>query len=192
MSVVQSVILVFVCAAGGSILAQRIGFRSVVNEMWLTNTDLRTVLRRQFRYSVPIGAFGALLAYLVAPEFIGYLDSFPQLTRLFGGLYEEIVTRWGIMTFIVWALWRIDQKGIGIPRVAFIWSGIVLSQILFACGHIANLLRCGIADPHWPVLTIFVASLPWGWLFWKRGIESAIIAHVSFHAFAILLVAVKI
>ena len=30
--------------------------------------------------------------------------------------------------------------------------------------------------------SIFVVSLPWGWLFWAFGIESAMLAHMTFHA----------
>ncbi len=191
-SIVQSLIFIFICAAIGATLAQRIGFRTIIDEIASTRKDLWIILKRQFIYGVPIGMIGALVAYLVAPDFITYLKSFPQLMRLFGGLYEEIIMRWGIMTLIVWIIWRTIQKGKGIPQKLLLWSGIILSQILFASGHILNLIKFGIANPFWSVVTIFIVSFPWGWLYWKRGIESAIIAHVSFHAFVILLVVINL
>jgi hypothetical protein len=191
-SLVQSLIFIFIWAAIGATLAQRIGFRTIYDDIASTRGDLWTILKRQFIYGAPMGMIGALIAYLVAPDFIKYLESYPQLTRLFGSLYEEIIMRWGIMTLIVWIIWRTVQKGRGIPKKFLVWSGIVLSQILFASGHILNLIKYGIANPLWSVVTIFIVSFPWGWLFWKQGIESAIIAHVSFHVFVILLVVINL
>jgi len=34
---------------------------------------------------------------------------------------------------------------------------------------------------------MFIITLPWGWLFWKFGIECVIIAHSIFHVVFILL-----
>ncbi|MGD1045460.1 MAG: CPBP family intramembrane glutamic endopeptidase [Bacteroidota bacterium] len=191
-SIVQSLIFILILAAIGATLAQRIGFRTIYDEITSTRKDLWIILKRQLIYGVPIGMIGALVAYLTAPDFIAYLKSFPHLTRLFGGLYEEIIMRWGIMTLIVWIIWRTIQKGKGSPKKLLVWSGIILSQILFASGHIFNLIKFGIANPLWSVVTIFIVSFPWGWLYWKQGIESAIIAHVSFHAFVILLVVINL
>lgn len=30
-------------------------------------------------------------------------------------------------------------------------------------------------------MTVFVVSSPWGWLFWRLGIEAAMVAHLTFH-----------
>ncbi len=191
-SLLQSVVVISIFAAIGTTLTRRIGFKTIFDEISSTKNSLWMILRRQLFYGVPIGISGAIIAYLIAPDFIAYLNSVPQFTRIFGSIYEEIIIRWGIMTLIVWLLWRIGQKGVGVPKNSLIWSGIILSQILFAFGHTYILINFGITNPFWSIATIFFATLPWGWLFWKRGIEAAIFAHMSFHISVILLVAMKI
>jgi len=192
LTLLQFVVVISIFAAIGTTLTKRIGFKTIFDEISSTKNSLWMILRRQLFYGVPIGISGAIIAYLIAPNFIGYLNSVPQFTRIFGSIYEEIIIRWGIMTLIVWAFWRIGQKGVGIPKNSLIWSGIILSQILFAFGHTPPLIRFGITNPLWSIATIFIVTFPWGWLFWKRGIESAIFAHMSFHIVVILLVAMKL
>jgi len=192
LSLLQSVVFVCICAAIGTTLTKRIGFKTIFDEISSTKNSIWLILRSKFVYGVPTGISGAIIAYLIAPDFIAYLNSVPQVSSIFGGIYEEIVIRWGIMTLIVWTLWRLSQKGVGVPKKSLIWSGIILSQILFASGHTFILIRFGITNPIWSIATIFIVTFPWGWLFWKRGIESAIVAHVSFHIFVILLAAMKL
>lgn len=44
-------------------------------------------------------------------------SSMPLLTRLlYGGITEELLLRWGLMTLVVWAACRIFQRGRGTPR----------------------------------------------------------------------------
>src|SRR5678809_1083871 len=47
----------------------------------------------------------------------------PFLTRLlYGGITEELLLRWGVMTLLVWASWRIFQRGQGRPRASYFVS----------------------------------------------------------------------
>jgi hypothetical protein len=191
-AIIQLTIFTTLFAAVGSYLAPRIGFRAYLADVSINKKVFWMVLKRQFFYGASIGLAGAIVAYCIAPDFIVYLTSYPFLSRMFGGLTEEVMIRWGIMTFLVWALWRIVQHGIGIPKKLLMYSGILLSQIMFAFGHMNALNNFGITNPLWSVCTIFMVSLPWGWLFWKQGLESAFIAHASFHAFIAFFVAIKL
>ncbi|HJM46209.1 MAG TPA: CPBP family glutamic-type intramembrane protease, partial [Candidatus Marinimicrobia bacterium] len=115
---------------------------------------------------------------------------FPILNRIFGaGLYEEIIVRWFFASFFIWIFWRLFDRNSQKPGNIVIWSGLIISNILFIIGHypavsvlISNNLEI-INMFFW----MFVITLPWGWLYWKFGIESAIIAHSVFHAIFILL-----
>ena len=190
--ILSNVIIVAVFAFAGAALAPRIGFRSNLADNQVGKTVFWIVLKRQFYYGTAIGLAGAIVAYFMAPDFIAYLSIYPILSRLFGSLTEEVAIRWGIMTIIVWILLRIFQHQSETLKNRMIWSGILLSQILFAIAHIPILIHCGITNPIWSVFTIFIVSLPWGWLFWKHGLESAFIAHSSFHAFVAFFVTVKL
>ena len=186
------VISAAIFAAAGAYLTPRIGFRAYLADLSIKEKNFWIVLKRQFFYGATIGLAGAIVAYLIAPNFIAYLSNVPFIPRLFGSIFEEVVMRWGLMTIIVWILLRIFQQHSEIYKSILIGSGIFLSQILFAFGHFPVLKSLGTANPMWSVFTIFIVSLPWGWLFWKQGLESAFIAHTSFHAFVALFVAVKL
>ena len=191
LSTIQLVIFTTFFAGAGAYLSPLIGFRAGLADVPIKNL-FWIVLKRQFIYGAPIGLAGAIIAYFIAPDFITYLNSFSFPSRLFGSLTEEVNIRWGLMTIIVWISLRIFQSGAGFPKKIFVYSGILLSQILFALAHIPALINFGISNPVWSILTIFMVSLPWGWLFWKQGLESAFIAHASFHAFIALFIVVKL
>lgn len=55
---------------------------------------------------------------------------------LYGGVTEEILVRWGLMTLLVWALWRFLQGGAGEPADAIVWVGIALSAFVFRLAHL--------------------------------------------------------
>jgi len=189
---VEFVVFAAIFAAVGAYLTPRIGFRAYLADIPINKKVFWIVLKRQFFYGAPIGFAGAIIAYLIAPDFIAYLTNIPFIPRLFAGVFEEVAMRWGLMTIIVWILLRIFQQRLEIHKRVLIRSGIFLSQILFAFAHIPVLINFGITNPGWSVFTIFIVSLPWGWLFWKQGLESAFIAHASFHTFVALFVAIKL
>jgi hypothetical protein len=110
----------------------------------------------------------------------------PIITRLlYGGITEELLLRWGLMTLIVWAGWRLFQKGGNKPKPGIYIGAIVISSVVFGIGHlpIAYLLFPGATIS----LTLFVIvansmfGLIAGFLFWKKGLESAMIAHMLAH-----------
>lgn len=123
-------------------------------------------------------------------EFIARAEEFnkllPAITRfLYGGFTEEILLRWGFMTFLVWAPWRLFQKGLGVPKPLYIVAAIIISALLFGIGHLplASMLAGGLSVP--VVIYVITANsifgLAAGFLYWRRGLESAIIAHISAH-----------
>lgn len=112
----------------------------------------------------------------------------PILTRvLYGGIVEEILTRWGLLSLLVWACWRISGAGFPVPGWCYGVS-ITLSALLFAAGHLPVFLGLKIPIPPWFLLSIlggnFTGGLVFGWLFWRFGIEAAMLGHALAHVFA--------
>ena len=89
------------------------------------------------------------------------------------------------MTFLVWAAWWLFQKRVGVPKAVYVVAAIVVSAIVFGIGHlpIASMLAGGLSMPI--VIYVITANtifgLAAGFLYWRRGLESAIIAHISAH-----------
>jgi hypothetical protein len=127
--------------------------------------------------------------YLTA-DFVSRAEAFnklmPAATRfLYGGLTEEVLLRWGVMTLLVWMQWRLLQKGEGVPKSVFVIIGIFVSAIVFGIGHlpIASALSGGLTFPlvAYVITANSIFGIFGGYLYWKKGFESAIIAHMITH-----------
>jgi len=110
----------------------------------------------------------------------------PLPTRLlYGGITEELLLRWGLMTLFVWATWRLFQKGQNKPKSAYFVVAILFSSVVFGVGHLPiAFLLFPQATVALVIFVIFANSLFGsiaGYLYWKRGLESGILAHMLAH-----------
>ena len=115
------------------------------------------------------------------------LDLSPWVRFLYGGITEEILLRFGLMTFLIWLLSVIIRS----KSPVIYWIAICISAIAFAFGHLP-ILYTYFADPSSALLTYILvantgAGMVYGWLYWQKGLETAIIAHMITHL--ILLIA---
>ena len=90
------------------------------------------------------------------------------------------------MTLIVW----ISSKVFKGERPTAYWIGIVLAALIFAIGHLPVVFNT-IEEPSIILLTYVmignsVGGLIFGWLYWKKGLESAFIAHMFTHVILVL------
>ena len=110
----------------------------------------------------------------------------PVPTRLlYGGITEELLLRWGLMTLLVWAAWRLLQRSKGGPKPAYVVGAILVSSLVFGVGHLP--VAYLILPEATAALTLFVVvansvfGLIAGYLYWKKGLESAVLAHMLTH-----------
>ena len=198
LSVVQPAVLVGAAVFVGLILAPRVGLSAPVAQAFVEKRPLLPALRPQL---LP-GIFGALISApaiigcwllwkrFLSPSFVRSAAEFsrmlPPTTRiLYGGITEELLLRWGFMTFLVWAAWKGLQKEKGAPRPVFVVSAIVCSALVFGAGHLPIAITLN-GSPSIILITyvIFANSIfgvVGGFLYWKKGLESAIVAHALTH-----------
>lgn len=202
LSLVQPAILTALALAVGAALAPRVGLGAPLIDAALAGRPVGLLLRRQLPTAV-IGAAvvaAILLAYqqFVAPALTegsaagARLAAFelPLVTRLlYGGIVEEVMTRWGLVSLFVWLLARRRDP---VPATAY-WLAIALAAALFAAGHLPALFLAAGDPPLGLVAAVlagnFVPGLVFGWLYWRRGIEAAIVAHAGAHALVALIAA---
>lgn len=164
-----------------------------------TGEPAMKILIRQLAAAVPVGIVtaGLLLAWSarIVPELsagesgaaFAALDV-PLVTRLlYGGIVEEVLLRWGVMTGLLWLLWRAAGRPAR-PTPLQAWPAIVGAALLFGLGHLP-LLALLVPDPApWMVAAVVLANaapgLAFGWLFWRHGLEAAILAHALAHLLA--------
>ncbi|GAA0631638.1 CPBP family intramembrane metalloprotease [Sphingomonas ursincola] len=112
----------------------------------------------------------------------------PLVTRvLYGGLVEEIISRWGLMTLFVWLIARIARRR-GAPATWVYWSGAALAAFLFALGHLPLLFSLFDAPPMTLIATVLalnaIIGFGFGWLFARYGLEAAMLSHALTHLIA--------
>lgn len=202
LSLVQPTLLLAGAVALGAALAPRLGLRSHIVEKTVANQPLLPALKAELPLAATLGVLGfgaiAILDLLFRP-LLGTaaqaLSAYQQHATVFGvlgallygGITEELLLRWGLMTLLVWIGWRVAQRGQGLPRPALAWSAIVLAAVLFGLGHLPATAMLAPLTPLLVTRAILlngVLGVVFGWLYWRRSLESAMLAHAVFHVCA--------
>jgi len=109
---------------------------------------------------------------------------------LYGGITEEVLIRWGLMSFFVWGLFRLTQSHDSKVNTYNYIVGIVVSAIIFGAGHLPAAFMLSSVVTVELVTYIIVGNLIFGlisgYLYWKQGLESAVLAHMLAHVVMIL------
>src|SRR5574341_190250 len=149
LSLVQPAVLLALAVLIGVALASKVGLSSPLAEAAAGGRQLSSAFKPQI---IP-GLFGGLaggvaivLTSLLSKPFLspevvtriaGLGKLLPLPTRLlYGGLTEELLLRWGLMTLLVWTAWRLFQKGQDKPKSAYFVSAILISSVVFGLGHL--------------------------------------------------------
>jgi len=198
LSTIQTTVLLSIAILVGVALAHRVGLSSPAAEAFEGRGNLVAALKPQIIPGLVGGLAGGLgipLAWLLwkpflPPTFVTRAEqlnrSLPFPTRLlYGGITEELLLRWGVMTLLVWLAWRLLQKEKGKPRPVLFVSAIIISSVVFGLGHLPLARALGVNFTLAIVSYIVVANSLFGfiagYLYWKRGLEAAIIAHMVAH-----------
>lgn len=139
--------------------------------------------------SVIIGFDLLFRSYL--PEMLQLPVSMPTVSRslssiLYGGISEEIMLRFGLMSAAVYVF---SLKGHYLNKWVYI-GGIVFSAILFALGHYGTTASYfEMTAIMWVRMLLLngAGGLVFGWLFWKYHLEAAILSHMLTHVTMIIL-----
>ncbi len=109
---------------------------------------------------------------------------------LYGGITEEVLVRWGAMTVLVWGAWRTVQGGEGQPSWLVIGLGIAASAVVFGVVHLPAALEIVREMPPLLAASVVAANSAFGvvtgWLYWRFGLETAMIAHTGAHALVLI------
>ncbi len=192
LSGLQTAVLLALAVAIGVWLAPRVGLRAPVLSAWLGGGPVGPAVRAVVAPGVMGGVAGALWLWAlaqVAPQALQPSDpasAAPLVVKLlYGGITEELLVRWGLMTLLLWLGWRVLRRGQGLPGKALVAVAVLLSALLFALGHLpAAQAMAGVLTP--PVVLFVLAGntafgMLAGALYARRGLEAAIVAHVLAH-----------
>lgn len=198
LSLFQSALLVLAAVALGLALAPRLGLVSRLAVWAEGGTEPWPGLRRDARPALAVAAvlllatvgLELLFRALLGPSWDALQAAQPRTIGvtvtgvLYGGLAEELLTRWGLLSLVLWAGWRLVQRGGGAPRPALAWGAIGLVALAFGALHLPALAAYVEPTPLHVVRVLLlngVAAVGFGWLFWRRSLEAAMLAHAALH-----------
>ncbi len=193
LTVVQSLVILSICAVIGAYLAPKVGFSApglMGAGLWQT---VRKNAPQALGAGMLLGAAAVLIDWAIfrpyLPEQLYMLSKAPAVAELipsflYGGIAEEVMMRWGLMSLITWVLYRL-RGGKGEVHPAFVWAGILGAALLFGLGHLPA-VRGAVGEVSTAVLirTVVQNGIPgvlFGWLYARRGLETAMLAHIGAH-----------
>ncbi|WP_144799219.1 CPBP family intramembrane glutamic endopeptidase [Halorubrum depositum] len=202
-AVVNSLLLLAVACLVGTYAAPRAGLRSFLAESAGSGADVWRRLRPELRVAVGLGVAGGLLILLldvalapfVAQELprsaIGATDptaatvlAYAPVRFLYGGVTEELLLRYGLMSALAFVGWVVTGRPSDGPGSGVMWAAIAVSAVAFGVGHLPALAQSVGLTPALVARTILlnaIAGLVFGWLYWRRSLEAAMVAHAAFH-----------
>lgn len=190
-SLINPILLGVIALLVGHFLSKKVGLRSIIYAKFDSN-HLSVFTKKGLLTAVMFGFLSALAAlminlflrpylpeeYLHANRDFGFVDI---LTSIFyGGIVEELTLRWGLMTFIVFILWRIFNRKKHTPSPLIFWIAIILVAIVFSIGHLGSLTMDVSLLLFFRIFIVnFIAGILFGFIFWRHNIETTIIAHIT-------------
>ncbi len=198
----EQAILFAGATAAGLFFANRTGLGLPILEARLRGEAIDEKVRAMLPLPIVLGVIGALLimglellvfqpalkaqlaeraAPLLSPTeppgpWRGFLASF------YGGIDEEILLRLFVLSLLAWLGHFISKTSDGRPTAGVLWIANIIAAVLFGLGHLPMTARLV------PLTSIVVLravvlngllGIVYGWLYFTRGLESAMVSHFA-------------
>ena len=196
LALLQNGILLAVTILIGMVLSERIGLRMPLIQAWTTGKQPSAARAFVLPALLAGAAVGTILVAIEVLVFLRHLPpamhqlfAIPLWKRLlgsvlYGGITEELIMRLFLLSLVAWICGRWWKTPGGLPTSGAFWIAIVLVAILFGLGHLP---ATAAITPLTPTL-IFralvlngIAGIVFGYLYWRHGLEAAMIGHMSAH-----------
>lgn len=202
LQIIQNAILFATLIFAGLFFASRVGLGTPILDSLTRGEPVAERLRALLPLSILIGILGTLI--ILGLEFFVFQPALARelsnaanplnlrtsqpaawkgfLASFYGGIAEEVLLRLFLMSFFVWLGHFVSKTTRGTPTQGVFWIANVLAAVLFGLGHLpATSLQVPLTSL---VITRALVlngllGIAFGWLYWKRGLEAAIISHFS-------------
>lgn len=187
----QSGVLFTVAIYLGLIFTKKIGFSLPFTTAIVEKNDPMQVFRKMAKISLMCGVLTALAICFADMLFtaLGVSLSTHQtyapawqtlLAALYGGIAEEVLMRLFLMTVFIWISLKVSRSEK--PTPLGIWVSVILAAVIFGIGHLpvtASLTQLTALVIFRALVLNGIGGIVFGWVFWKKGFEAAVIAHFT-------------
>lgn len=198
LSLVQPALLLAAAVAAGTALAPRLGLRSHLAG-WVAGERVDgAYAQRDLAVALLTGLATALALLLLdgwTRRWLGAAADELSLTGgrtawltlaglLYGGVTEELMLRWGLLSALAFAGWKLFARGRETPGAGVMWGAIILAALAFGAAHLPAVSMAVTLTGPVVLRTIAlnaIGGIAFGWLFWRRSLEAAMIAHAALH-----------
>jgi membrane protease YdiL (CAAX protease family) len=192
--VLEDVILISVCCFFGRILSQKCGLWKpfVFCKKPLVKT-LLYILVFGILFSLDYWTFGAWIPGIQAADKVMLTPDAILAGLIYGGICEEILLRlffMSLLAFMIWKLFFKKTEAKNVPASVFMIANVI-SALIFAAGHLpATIAAFGALTPLL-VIRCFLLNggfgLLFGYLYRKKGLIYAMLAHAGVHLVSVLI-----
>jgi membrane protease YdiL (CAAX protease family) len=202
LQILQNAILFAIAIFGGLFFAGRVGLGTPILDSLTRGESVRDRLRALLPLSIILGVLSTLVVlgleiFYFQPAMLKELGetatalnlqtSQPAawkgfLASFYGGIAEEIQLRLFVMSLLAWLGRFLSKTSDGKPTDVIFWIANILAAVLFGLGHLPTMALLVPLTSLVVTRTILLNGLigvVCGWLYWKRGLESAMISHFS-------------
>jgi hypothetical protein len=185
-------VLLLIMVVVGTLLFDKVGLSVPTLSGLLQQRPVGEVFAGQMKAGVIGGAISGVLMVAVGQVFSSALTAEmeklsaalqPSLAArfLYGGITEELLLRYGLMSLVLWLVLKLIPTRVNTAA----WVSIAISTGLFALGHMPAVYSA-VPDPSaslfaYVMLGNTIGGLIFGWLYWKKGLEAAMLAHIMAH-----------
>lgn len=189
---INPTLLMIIGVLVGTALHEQCHLQVPTIHQFITKIPATISFYRQFQSGIVYGIISGIIITLITvffqaflpPEFFALgskMNITPAARLLYGGITEELLMRYGFMTFVVWIIFKIRKE---LSTGTYI-IGILLSSLMFAAGHLP-VVYSSVASPDVMLISYIIlgnsaAGILFGYQYWKKGLEAAMIAHMFAH-----------
>jgi len=200
--VAQNALIFAIMVGAGLFFANRLGLGVPILEARLNGESVGDKIRAILPASIALGVIGTLVIlgleiFYFQPAMMKELGDSAAVLNLqtsqpaawkgflasfYGGIAEEIQLRLLVMSFLAWLGKFISKTSEGKPTSAVFWIANILAAVLFGLGHLPTTALLVPLTPLVITRAIVLNGLlgvVFGWLYWKRGLEAAMVSHFS-------------
>lgn len=195
---IQPTIILIISVIIGCLTAPKVGLTSLIYEKVAYGSVVLPRLKGQYKLAILIGFAFAVAVVLLDMAFLPFMGEefqalqveetnlFAQLGMgmLYGGITEELMLRWGFMGLLVWVGWKVINRSQDKPSSGVVWASIIIAAIVFGIGHLPALATIVPLTTIVVIRTVLlnaIGGVAFGWLFWGKSLEAAMVAHAFTH-----------
>ena len=190
----QATVFFAVAVFFGLLLGKKVRLGAPFIESWLTHEQKKVrfgpIVKIAAILGIVIGVVIFALDRFAFSIFVEPITAFqetpPIWTRLlasfYGGIAEEIAMRLFLTTLVVWITFKFKRTNDGLPTSAGVWLAIILINIVFGLSHLpmtARFMEITTIVVLRAIILNSIAGITFGWLYWKKGLEAAMISHFT-------------